>query len=69
MKVCNNYSRPPATIFTELEADNCFSRQVIISTTAFSFVLFFSSSKASRNHVAVILNISASVLYESPRAG
>ena len=50
--------------FTEPEEKNCFSiiAQVIIRATAFSFILLVSSSKTSRNHVAAILKISASVL-------
>ena len=41
--------------------DTCFSRsiQVIIRATAFSFVLFVSSSKTSRNRAAAIFVISA----------
>ena len=36
--------------------------QVIISATVFSFSLLVSSLKTSRNHMAAILKISASVL-------
>ena len=56
-----NYS----TIFTEPEENNCFSiiTQVIIRATAFSFMLFVSSSETPRNCVAAILKISASVLH------
>ena len=35
--------------------------EVIIRATAFSFILFVSSSETSRNHAAVILKISALV--------
>ena len=51
-------------IFTEREENNCFSiiAQVIIRATAFSFILLVFSLKTSRNRVAVILKISASVL-------
>ena len=43
---------------------NCFNviTQVIIRATAFSFILFVSSSKRSRNHMGAILQICASVL-------
>ena len=53
-----------STIFTEPEENNCFSiiTQVIIRSTAFSFIFFVSSSKTSRNRAVAILNISASVL-------
>ena len=51
-------------IFTEPEENNCFSiiAQVIIRATAFSFILLVFSLKTSRNRVAAILKISASVL-------
>ena len=53
-----------STIFTEPEENNCFSiiTQVIIRATAFSFILFVSSSKTSTNCAAAILKISVSVL-------
>ena len=46
----NNYS-DYSTIFTEPEANNCFSiiAQVITRATAFSFILRISSSNTSRN--------------------
>ena len=52
-----------STIFTESEENNCFSiiAQVIIRAIAFSFILFVSSSKTSRNRAVAILKISASV--------
>ena len=60
----------PETIFTEPEENNCFNiiTQVIITATAFSFLLFVSSLKTSRNRAVAILRICASVL-QSPRAG
>ena len=53
-----------STIFTEPEENNFFSiiAQVIIRATAFSFILFVSSSNSSRNRAAAILKIGASVL-------
>ena len=44
--------------------NNCFSiiAQVIIRATAFSFILLVSSLETSRNHVAGVLKITASVL-------
>ena len=52
-------------MFTEPEENNCFTiiiAQVIIRAIVFSFILFVSSSKTSRNRTAV------SILY-LPRAG
>ena len=51
-----------STIFTEPEENNCFSiiAQVIIREIAFSFILFVSSSKTSRNRAVSVLKISAS---------
>ena len=59
--------RDYSTIFTEPEENNyCFSiiPQVIIREIAFSFILFVSSSKTSRNRVrgGQFENISTSVL-------
>ena len=51
-------------MFTEPGENNCFSiiTQVIIRATTFSFILFLSSSKTSRNRAAAILKIGALVL-------
>ena len=53
-----------STIFTEPEEHNCFSiiAQVIIRETAFSFILFVSSSKTLRNRAGPSWKISTSVL-------
>ena len=46
-------------IFTQSEENNCFSMitRLIIRTTAFSFILFVSFSKGSRNRTVAIVKI------------
>ena len=51
------------TLLSQPEENYCFSiiTQVIIRTTAFSFILFVSSSETSRNREEAILKLSASL--------
>ena len=59
-----NYS----TIFSEHEENNCLSiiAQVIFRETAFSFILFVSSSKTLRNRaVAILENMLFSIIITS----
>ena len=66
MNIVENPRDKYSAIFTEpdREENKCFSiiAQAIIRAIAFSFILFVSSSKTSRNRADAILKISASVL-------